>query len=43
MYWKSGRAKLKVGLAKGKKQQDKRATVKERDWQREKQRILKSR
>ena len=40
MYWKHGRAKLKVGLAKGKKQQDKRATEKERDWQREKQRIL---
>ncbi len=43
MYWKGGRAKLKIGLAKGKKQYDKRAVERERDWQREKQRILKSR
>ncbi len=41
MYWKRGRAKLEVGLAKGKKLHDKRADVKERDWQREKQRIFK--
>lgn len=41
MYWKGGRAKLEIGLAKGKKQHDKRATEKERDWQREKQRLLK--
>lgn len=41
MYWKKGRAKLEIGLAKGKKLHDKRATEKERDWQREKQRILK--
>ena len=41
MYWKNGRAKLEVGLAKGKKLHDKRATEKERDWQREKQRIMK--
>lgn len=40
MYWKQGRAKLEIGLAKGKKEHDKRATEKERDWQREKQRIL---
>ena len=40
MYWKRGRAKLEVGLAKGKKQHDKRASDKDRDWQREKQRIL---
>ncbi|MBI5460719.1 MAG: SsrA-binding protein SmpB [Gammaproteobacteria bacterium] len=40
MYWKRGRAKLEIGLAKGKKEHDKRATEKERDWQREKQRIL---
>jgi SsrA-binding protein len=40
MYWNRGRAKLEVGLAKGKKQHDKRATEKERDWQRQKQRIL---
>ncbi len=41
MYWKRGRAKLEIGLAKGKKLHDKRADVKERDWQREKQRMLK--
>jgi SsrA-binding protein len=41
MYWKKGRAKLEVALAVGKKAHDKRATLKERDWQREKQRILK--
>ncbi len=42
LYWKRGRAKLEIGLAKGKKQHDKRAVEKDRDWQREKQRILKS-
>ncbi|GAB4358506.1 MAG: SsrA-binding protein SmpB [Gammaproteobacteria bacterium] len=42
LYWKRGRAKLEIGLAKGKKQHDKRAVEKERDWQRERQRILKS-
>jgi len=41
MYWKKGRAKLEVALAVGKKAHDKRATLKERDWQREKQRVLK--
>jgi len=41
MYWSKGRAKLEIGLAKGKKQHDKRATEKNRDWQRDKQRILK--
>lgn len=40
MYWKHGLAKLEIGLAKGKKEHDKRATEKDRDWQREKQRIL---
>ena len=42
MYWKRGRAKVEVGLAKGKKLHDKRADAKERDWQREKQRIFKN-
>jgi SsrA-binding protein len=42
MYWKKGRAKLEIGLAKGKKLHDKRASEKERDWQREKQRIMKN-
>jgi len=41
LYWKKGRAKLAVGLAKGKKQHDKRATEKDRDWQRDKARIMK--
>jgi SsrA-binding protein len=40
LYWKNGRAKLAIGLAKGKKQHDKRATEKERDWQRDKARVL---
>ena len=42
MYWKKGRAKLMVGLGKGKKQHDKRADQKDRDWQREKERIFKT-
>ena len=42
LYWKEGRAKLQVGLAKGKKQHDKRATDKDRDWQRDKGRIMKA-
>ena len=41
LYWKKGRAKLKIGLAKGKKQHDKRADDKERDWKRQQARILK--
>lgn len=41
MYWKRGRAKLEIGLAKGKKAHDKRATEKDRDWEREKARVLK--
>jgi SsrA-binding protein len=40
LHWKDGRAKLEIGLAKGKKQHDKRATEKDRDWQRDKARIL---
>ena len=42
MYWKKGRAKLEVALAKGKKEHDKRASEKDRDWKREKARILKA-
>lgn len=41
MYWKHGRAKLELGLAKGKQLHDKRASSKDRDWQREKARIMK--
>jgi SsrA-binding protein len=42
LYWKEGRAKLAIGLAKGKKQHDKRAADKDRDWQRDKSRIMKA-
>ncbi len=41
LYWKKNKIKLEIGLAKGKKAHDKRASEKERDWQRDKQRILK--
>jgi len=43
MFWKHGRAKLEIGLAKGKQKHDKRATEKEREWNRDKQRILRGR
>jgi SsrA-binding protein len=43
MHYTRGRIKLEVGLAKGKKQHDKRQAEKERDWQREKLRLLKVR
>jgi SsrA-binding protein len=42
LFWQRGRAKLSVGLARGKKQHDKRASEREKDWRREKQRLLKS-
>ena len=41
MYWIKGRAKLKIGLAKGKKLHDKRAVAKDKDWQRDKERLMK--
>ncbi|MBU2755374.1 SsrA-binding protein SmpB [Acidithiobacillus sp. CV18-2] len=41
MYWKQGRAKTEIALVKGKQAHDKRATLKEREWQRDKARILK--
>ena len=40
LYWKAGRAKLEIGVAKGKKQHDKRADQKDRDWQRQKDRLV---
>ncbi|MGH8510874.1 MAG: SsrA-binding protein SmpB [Gammaproteobacteria bacterium] len=43
MYWKHGRAKLEIGLAKGKKERDKRAAERDRDWRREQERVLKAR
>jgi len=43
LYWSKNRVKVAVGLAKGKKQHDKRDTEKDRDWQRDKARALKAR
>lgn len=42
LHYVRGRIKLEIGLAKGKKQHDKRATEKEREWQREKQRLVRT-
>ncbi|MEJ6591296.1 MAG: SsrA-binding protein SmpB [SAR86 cluster bacterium] len=42
MYWKGHRVKLEVALATGKKEFDKRATLKDRDWNRDKGRIMKA-
>jgi SsrA-binding protein len=41
MYWSRGKAKVEIGLAKGKRQHDKRKTEKDRDWDRQKKRIMK--
>jgi len=43
LHYVRGRVKLQIGLAKGKRQYDKRAAEKEREWQRDKQRLLKER
>jgi SsrA-binding protein len=40
LHYKEGRVKLTIGLAKGKKQHDKRATEKEKEWRRQQQRLL---
>ena len=40
MYFKKGKAKIEIAIAKGKKQYDKRATKKSRDWNREKARYI---
>ena len=42
LHFTKGRVKVQIGLAKGKKQHDKRDTEKERDWEREKGRIMRS-
>jgi len=42
-YWKVGKAKIEIGLARGKKQHDKRADERDKDWQREKARVMKGR
>jgi SsrA-binding protein len=43
LHYSKGRVKLSIGLAKGKKQHDKRATIKEREWNREQQRLMRGR
>jgi SsrA-binding protein len=43
LHFSKGRIKLEIGLAKGKKQYDKRESEKQRDWNREKQRLLRNR
>ena len=42
MHYAKGRIKLELGLAKGKKQHDKREAEKDRDWQRQKQRLIRT-
>ncbi|CAC9958892.1 tmRNA-binding protein SmpB [uncultured Gammaproteobacteria bacterium] len=41
LYWSKGNVKLEIGVAKGKKADDKRQDIKEKDWKRDKQRALK--
>jgi SsrA-binding protein len=43
LHYTKGRVKLQIGLAKGKKQHDKREVEKDRDWQREQQRLIRNR
>jgi SsrA-binding protein len=43
LHYLRGRVKIAVGLAKGKKQHDKRAAEKEKEWKREQQRLLRAR
>lgn len=42
LYWKNAWCKVKIGVAKGKKQHDKRSDLKEREWQLDKARIMKN-
>ena len=41
LYWKQGRVKLKIALGVGKKLHDKRATIRQREWERDRQRLMK--
>lgn len=43
LHYKGGRIKLEIGLAKGKQQHDKRATERDKQWQRDKQRLIRAR
>ena len=40
MYWKRNKVKVELALAKGKQAHDKRAAIKERDWERDKARVM---
>lgn len=40
LYWKNGKVKLELGIARGKKAHDKRATEKDRDWQKQKAQLM---
>lgn len=42
LYWKNNRVKCEIALAKGKKQHDKRTATKDREWARQKERLLKT-
>ena len=42
LYWKNNHIKIEIGVGKGKKLHDKRASAKERDWNRDKARIMKN-
>lgn len=42
LYWKNGRVKAEIGLGKGKREFDKRASIKDRDWQRDKARVVRA-
>ena len=43
LHYVRGRVKINIGLAKGKKQHDKRAAEREKEWKREQQRLLRAR
>lgn len=42
MHYKAGRIKLEIGLAKGKKEYDKRESEKQKEWERDKQRLMRT-
>lgn len=42
LHYKGGRIKIEIGLARGKKQHDKRESEKQREWEREKQRLMRA-
>lgn len=41
LYWKAGKVKVDIGVAKGKQSHDKRKTIKDREWKIDKQRMMK--